>query len=368
MTLNASPTSKSDKRVTNFTYVNHSNYNNHDSHDNQRCTHQTARVNIQPKPLSKTNLACDLVSWRMQFFNDDKVRNALTWQDVLAALEAGFRHKDRYIIPERIMIHAGDNVYLTMPCVDSDGWFGVKQVAIVPANSSRNLPTVQAHYTLNDPQGSPSVSASATLMTKMRTAGASAVAARYLAPEDAKTLLVVGTGSLAPWQAEAHAQVRNYDHVLVWGRNRDKAARARADIAARLPEVNVTVTNDLPAACQQADVITVATTAKSPIIMGDWLTDKPLHLDLVGAFTPDMAEADPVTIHKAAVYIDDMAGIRAEAGDLIQACEAGWSFDAVQADLQSLVTDFQKPAKPITLFKSVGLALEDLQVAKLLSR
>jgi ornithine cyclodeaminase len=304
----------------------------------------------------------------MQFFSDDDVRDTLTWPDVLGALEAGFRQKENYVIPERIMIQAGENVYLTMPCVDGDGWFGVKQVAIVPANNARDLPTVQAHYTLNDPQGTPSVSASATLMTKMRTAGASALAARYLAPEDAKTLLVVGTGSLAPWQAEAHAQVRSYNHVLVWGRNRDKAELTRADIAARLPNITVTVTDDLTTACQQADVITVATTAKSPIIMGDWLTDKPLHLDLVGAFTPEMAEADPVAVKKAAVYIDDLAGIQAEAGDLIQACDAGWSFNEVRADLQTLVTDFQRPNKPMTLFKSVGLALEDLQVAKLLSQ
>lgn len=304
----------------------------------------------------------------MQFFRDDDVRDALKWPDVLAALEAGFASKDQFFIPERTIIQAGDNIYLTMPCVDGEGWFGVKQVSIVPANNTRGLPTVQAHYTLNNPEGTPSVSASATLMTKMRTAGASALAARYLAPENAKTLLVIGTGSLAPWQAEAHAQVRDYEHVIVWGRNRDKAEVARADIAQRLPNITVTVTNDLPDACTQADVITVATTAKRPIIMGDWLADKPLHLDLVGAFTPEMAEADPVAVKKAAVYIDDLAGIQAEAGDLIQACDAGWSFNEVQADLQTLVTDFRKPDKPVTLFKSVGLALEDLQVAKLLSQ
>jgi len=304
----------------------------------------------------------------MQFFSDDDVRNVLKWPAVLGALEAGFAHKDQFFIPERTIIQAGDNIYLTMPCVDGEGWFGVKQVSIVPENSARGLPTVQAHYTLNDPQGTPSVSASATLMTKMRTAGASALAARYLAPEHAKTLLVIGTGSLAPWQAEAHAQVRDYEQILVWGRNLEKAEDTRADITSRLTNISVTVVNDLPTACQQADVITVATTAKSPIIMGDWLADKPLHIDLVGAFTPAMAEADPVTVKKAAVYIDDLAGIQAEAGDLIQACEAGWSFNEVQADLQTLVTDFQKPDKPVTLFKSVGLALEDLQVAKLLSQ
>lgn len=321
-----------------------------------------------PNPTTKTSLLQDLVSWFMQFFSDDDVRKALSWEGMLGALEAGFASKEQFFIPERTIIQAGDNIYLTMPCVDGEGWFGVKQVSIVPENNARGLPTVQAHYTLNNPEGTPSVSASATLLTKMRTAGASALAARYLAPKDAKTLLVVGTGSLAPWQAEAHAQVRDYGQILVWGRNAEKAEDTKADIASRLPNITVTVIDDLPTACNQTDVITVATTAKTPIIMGDWLADKPLHIDLVGAFTPEMAEADPIAVKKAAVYIDDLAGIQAEAGDLIQACDAGWSFERVQADLQTLVTNFEKPDKPLTLFKSVGLALEDLQVAKLLSR
>jgi ornithine cyclodeaminase len=311
----------------------------------------------------------------MHHFSDDDVRQVLSWPNVLKALEEGFRHKASFQIPERIMLESRGNIYLTMPCLDAEGWFGIKQVSIIPENGSHNLPTVQAHYSLSNPQGTPVVSASATLLTQMRTAGTSALAARYLAPRNARTLLVIGTGSLAPWQAEAHAQVRDYTQILVWGRNSAKIQVTRDDVATRLPKTTVEAANStqtaLVEACKQADVITIATTAKKPIISADWLTkDKPYHLDLVGAFTPAMAEVDADIVKRAAVYIDDHAGARSEAGDLIQACEAGWSFAEVKAELAEIVQDKphqnQHQDKPLTLFKSVGLALEDLQTAKLL--
>ncbi|MEM6429744.1 MAG: ornithine cyclodeaminase family protein [Deinococcota bacterium] len=307
----------------------------------------------------------------MHHFSDDDVRRALSWQGVLKALEEGFRHKDSFQIPERIMLESHGNAYLTMPCLDTDGWFGIKQVSIIPDNSKYDLPTVQAHYSLSNLQGTPVVSASATLLTQMRTAGTSALAARYLAPQDARTLLVIGTGSLAPWQAEAHAQVRDYTEILVWGRDSAKTQVTRDDIATRLPQTPVEAVDAtqsaLATACAQADVISIATTATIPIVKADWLTeDKPRHLDLVGAFTPAMAEVDADTVKRAAVYIDDMAGARSEAGDLIQACDTGWSFDEVIAELAELVQGKPQQNHSLTLFKSVGLALEDLQTAKLL--
>ncbi|MEM7737368.1 MAG: ornithine cyclodeaminase family protein [Deinococcota bacterium] len=307
----------------------------------------------------------------MHHFSDDDVRRALSWQGILTALEEGFRHKTSFQIPERIVLEQDGKVYLTMPCLDADGWFGIKQVSIIPDNSTHNLPTVQAHYSLSNPQGTPVVSASATLLTQMRTAGTSALTARYLAPQDARTLLVIGTGSLAPWQAEAHAQVRDYSQILVWGRDSAKTQATRDDISSRLPQTTVEAVDAtqtaLAEACKQADVISIATTAKTPIVQADWLTDdKPRHLDLVGAFTPEMAEVDAATVKRAAVYIDDLAGARSEAGDLIQACEADWSFDEVVAELAELVQKKPQQNHPLTLFKSVGLALEDLQTAKLL--
>ena len=168
----------------------------------------------------------------MRVLTNDDVR-ALAWEDVLTVLEAAFRARatdpEAFKLPERVSISVPRGTYLTMPCADKEGWFGVKQVSVIPDNPSRDKPSVQAWYTLFDPTGTPALACDATLLTRLRTSAVSALAAKHLAREDAKTLLVVGTGSLAPWQAEAHLQVRPYQQVFVWGRDPAKAERTAAD-------------------------------------------------------------------------------------------------------------------------------------------
>ena len=224
---------------------------------------------------------------------------------------------------------------------------------------------MQAWYTLFDPEGTPALACSATLMTRIRTAGASALAARYLVPQHAKTLLVIGTGALAPWMAEAHAQVKEYARVRVWGRDRARAEATTVEVGERLGQT-AEVAEDLERAVREADVITAATTARAPIIRGAWLRPG-VHLDLVGAFSPEMAEGDAEAVKRADVFVDDHAACMAEAGDLIQAQAQGWSFDGVYGDLHELVMGEAGRESPnrITMFKSVGLGLEDLAVAKL---
>jgi ornithine cyclodeaminase len=272
-------------------------------------------------------------------------------------------------MPERAVLPApGHGSLLVMPCADEEGWFGVKQVAVLPENQGRGLPTVQAWYTLFDPAGRPALACAATLLTKVRTAAVSALAARYLAPREAKSLLVVGTGSLAPWLAEAHTQVRSYAEVAVWGRNYDKARGTAADIRQRLGgEVLVRAEEVLAPAARAADVITLATTAKEAVLRGEALRAGQ-HLDLVGAFLPEMREVDAEAVTRAAVYVDDLDACKAEAGDLIRAEAEGWSFAHVRGDLAALVAGEarRESDEALTLFKSVGLALEDLVVAKLL--
>ncbi len=307
----------------------------------------------------------------MQLLNDDAVRDRLGWPQVLAALEQGFRDHDAFVMPERVIMAGPEgSSHLTMPCSDPDGWFGVKQVAVVPNNAERDKPTVQAHYTLFAPDGTPTLSLGATVLTRFRTAAASAVAAKYVAPDTPKTLLVVGTGSLAPWLADAHLQVRPYEQIVVWGRNPEKARATAAAIEARFADAEVRPTvapaDVLADAVSEADVISVATTAKEPIIAGEMLRAGQ-HLDLVGAFTSDMAEADPTAVKRAQVFVDGMGGARAEAGDLIRATQQGWSFDDVRGTLPEIVRgDVGRDPNTLTLFKSVGMALEDLVVAKLL--
>ena len=286
-----------------------------------------------------------------------------------AAFEARAADPKAFKMPERVAISVPQGTYLTMPCADKEGWFGVKQVSILPDNPTRGKPSVQAWYTLFDPTGTPALACDATLLTRLRTAAVSALAAKHLALESARTLLVAGTGSLAPWQAEAHLQVRPYKNVFVWGRDAEKARATALEIAERASDLDVEVeaVDGLEPAVRRADVVTAATTAKKPFLKGAWLRPGQ-HLDLVGAFIPEMAEADADAVLRADVFLDDLEAAKLEAGDLVQAHAQGWSFDAVHGDLSEVVTG-QAPRQGrerVTLFKSVGLALEDLVVAKLL--
>ncbi len=303
----------------------------------------------------------------MKILTDNDIREKLKWSDVLHVLEEAFKARYQnpnvFALPERVGISFNQNSFLTMPCADSDGWFGVKQVSVIPDNPSRNKPSVQAWYTLFDTTGTPALACSATFLTKFRTSAVSAIAANHLANKDAKTLLVVGTGSLAPWMAEAHTQVRNYGGILVWGRNADKADTAAKDISSRTKH-SVTAVNNVENAIRQADVITVATTSRAPIIKGEWLRDGQ-HLDLVGAFVPEMIEVDAEVVKGSSVYVDDLPACKVEAGDLIQAEKHGWAWENVKGDLAKVVSAKQGRGN-VTLFKSVGLGLEDLVVAKLL--
>ena len=307
----------------------------------------------------------------MRILTDDDVAR-LPWERVLDGLRGAFRDRGRFEVADRVRLRAPDGgAWLTMPCADVDGWFGVKQVSVRPRNPASGLPSVQAWYTLMGPDGAPVLATAADLLTKRRTAAVSAIAADALAPATAASLLVVGTGALAPWMARAHLQVRAYDRVAVWGRRPERAAAVVAEIARDFGRAPVrpalAVARDLEDSVRAADVVTVATTSREPLVRGAWLHERQ-HLDLVGAFTHGMREADAEAVRRSLVVVDDRGAARAEAGDLAQAAAEGWSWDALAGDLADAVAGRvpRDPGRP-TLFKSVGLAFEDLVVARLLA-
>ena len=300
---------------------------------------------------------------------DDVAR--LSWEPVLEALRGAFRDRGRFEVPERVALRAPEGgAWLTMPCADADGWFGVKQVSVLPRNPARGLPSVQAWYTLMGPDGAPRLATPAGLLTKLRTAAVSAIAADLLAPATADSLLVVGTGALAPWMARAHLRVRAYQRVVVWGRRGERAEAVAAELARDFEGLPVRpafgVARDLEGATRAADVVTVATTSREPLVHGAWL-HAGQHLDLVGAFSHAMRETDAEAVRRSLVVVDDPRAARAEAGDLAQAADEGWSWDALAGDLADAVAGRLRrdPTRP-TLFKSVGLAFEDLVLARLL--
>jgi ornithine cyclodeaminase/alanine dehydrogenase-like protein (mu-crystallin family) len=250
-----------------------------------------------------------------------------------------------------------------------DASLGVKLVTVVPQNAARGESAVHATYTLFDARtGVPRATMDGAELTHRRTGAASALAARYLATPDSSRLLMVGTGGLAMHVIESHATVRPLREVRIWGRN---TGRAR-DLAARLgggrSAYFVEATEDLEGAVRWADIISCATLASSPLIHGAWLRAGQ-HLDLIGAFRPDMREADQDALLLADIYVDTREGALRESGELVQAIAAGALTSAdirgELADLARGVVAGRTNARQITLFKSVGTAIEDLAAAEL---
>lgn len=262
---------------------------------------------------------------------------------------------------------AEDATLLLMPAWQRGRHIGIKLVTLFPDNDTRGRPSIMGAYLLLDGKtGEPLALVDGPSLTVRRTAAASALAARYLARPDCERLLMVGTGALAPHLILAHAAVRPIRHVLVWGRDPAKAARLAKRLNRR--DFRVSATADLPAAVGGADIVSTATLAQEPLIKGDWLRPGQ-HLDLVGAFTPRHRESDDACIERARVFVDTREGALAEAGDIVQPIAAGLlREDDIAADLADLTRGRRAGRRfydQITLFKSVGTALEDLAAAQM---
>ncbi len=254
---------------------------------------------------------------------------------------------------------------LQMPVWQAGAEIGVKLVTVFPGNGARGLPAVAAVFALFDGEdGRPLALLEASELTARRTACSSALAADYLARDDARRLLVVGCGTLAAHMVRAHACVRDYRHIDIWGRDPAKAAA----LAARLREEGypARAADGLRAAVEAADCVSCVTTSREALVRGAWL--KPgVHLDLVGAFLPSMRETDALAVARARVVVDTRAGALEEAGDLLQAiAEGAIGREAISTELRDLLGGAGRRGDPgeITLFKSVGYALEDLVAAR----
>ncbi|MGO2581287.1 MAG: ornithine cyclodeaminase family protein, partial [Halomonas sp.] len=258
----------------------------------------------------------------------------------------------------------GEATMLLMPAWETAGYIGVKMVNVFPQNADHGIPAISGLYLLSEGKhGQPLACIDGSELTRRRTAAASALAVKALANASAETLLVVGTGKLAPMVIEAHTSVRPIKRVMIWGRNLSKAAAIADEYAGRF---ETQVVEDLASAVAQADIVSCVTLSTQPIIKGEWLTPG-THLDLIGAFRPQMRETDAECVRRAQVFVDTYAGAKGEAGDILQAIEEGaFRFNDIKAELAEVLSG-TKPGRSdqaaITLFKSVGASLEDLAAA-----
>lgn len=301
----------------------------------------------------------------MLVLNEGDTAEALEWPALIAALKAMFsaecempvRHHHNMQVPGR-----SDATLLLMPAWLPGQYCGVKLVSVYPDNHLSGLPAVQGGYLLTSgATGEMLALVDGGVLTARRTAAASALAASYLARSDASRMLMVGTGRLSLNLIEAHASVRPLDHIAVWGRNEENAKATAAE--ARAKGFNAHAVPSLEEAARDADIISCATLSTEPLISGDWL--KPgAHVDLVGGFKPSMREADDAAIVRSHVYVDTRAGAMTEAGDIVQPLANGTlTPETICGELSELVRGTVKgrnSAQDITLFKSVGAALEDL--------
>ncbi|MCA1442267.1 ornithine cyclodeaminase family protein [Ensifer sp. IC4062] len=299
-----------------------------------------------------------------------QTRAALPWDGLVNALGDMFvkgcvmpvRHHHEVAVPGE-----ADATLLLMPAWQPGAYIGVKMVSVFPGNQTRGQPAIHGGYLLSSGKtGELLAIVDGGELTARRTAAASALAARFLAREDASRMLMVGTGRLSTNVIEAHASVRPIRNVTIWGRDPKKAEATAKELS--LGDISVTVATDLEAAAREADIISCATLSSAPLIRGDWLKAG-AHLDLIGAFKPTMRESDDRAAERSSIFVDTREGALSEAGDIVQPIRSSViTKDAIRADLFELARGAhpgRTRAEEITLFKSVGAALEDLAGAVL---
>ncbi|MCG6858260.1 MAG: ornithine cyclodeaminase family protein [Salaquimonas sp.] len=306
----------------------------------------------------------------MLVLDEKHTHNALPMKELVEALRAMFaadcempvRHHHTVQVPGE-----PDATLLLMPAWQTRAFMGVKVATVFPGNAARGKAAVNAAYVLmSAANGEMLAMIDGGELTARRTAAASALASDYLARKDAGHLLVVGTGRLALNLVEAHAAVRPIRWVTIWGRSREKAEAVAERAAAAGFEAEAA--DDLEAAVRVADIVSCATLSSDPLVKGAWLKEG-AHLDLVGAFTPTMRESDDEAMRRASVFVDTRAGATKEAGDIVLAMQSGALKESdIVAELAELTRGRHKGRasdSEITVFKSVGAALEDLAGAVL---
>jgi alanine dehydrogenase len=303
----------------------------------------------------------------------DDIGRLLTYPALIDALAQAFR--EDIVVPVRhhhtILRPGSDATLLLMPAWTATGqnFIGCKLVTVFPNNAKAGRPSLYGTYLLASGEtGEPLAVMDGRVLTAWRTAAASALAARHLARTDASRLVMIGAGALAPHLVRAHACVRPIETVTLWNRTRARAERLAADLQDRFA---VDIADDLETAVRQADIVSCATLSAEPLVRGAWLK-RGAHVDLVGGFTPGMREADDEAVRRTRIYVDTRTGAVKEAGDIVDPIRRGVIKEAdIYGDLFDLCRGIEpgrKTAVEITLFKSVGTAIEDLAAAMLVWR
>ena len=306
----------------------------------------------------------------MKNLSESEVKAALDPGRVISAIEEAFGARyPTTLMPVRTQMRLADGVFLIMPCYDRQGrGLGIKLVMVCETRSAADEKLHATYLVLDPSTGKLRLTMPADYLTDIRTAATSAVATKFLAREDVRVLGVFGTGR----QARAHLQVlrhvRNFEHFLISGVDSGRSKEFAQQMAA---ELGAPVESVYSRACaSESDVLCTCTTSASPLFDGSLLRQG-THLNLVGSFQPHTREVDDTTVQRSRIVVDTFEGALAEAGDLLIPLNNGViTRNQILADLHQLVSKkriVRKRPTDITLFKSVGCALEDLAAADLVA-
>ncbi|RLI31598.1 ornithine cyclodeaminase family protein [Candidatus Bathyarchaeota archaeon] len=304
---------------------------------------------------------------------DSDVRLILDFKEAIEAVEACFKEyaKGMVWLPQRLSLNLNkfEGWFSVMPTyLLESNVLTVKLVSSYPKNIFQGKPNISAILAYIEPStGIPLALMEASYLTTVRTAAASAVATKYLARREASVLGVFGSGVQAKGHVEALASIKNFNLVKVYSPNPEHRDKFSAMLKSKL-KLNIIPVKKPEDAAKNTDIIITATTSKNPVFLGEWVNIG-VHINSIGAHTPDARELDDVTIKKAKIVVDCKEAALNETGDLIIPIKKG-IIDAksIYAELGEVVSGL-KPGREfdeeITLFKSVGLAMEDAAVAKI---
>jgi ornithine cyclodeaminase len=304
----------------------------------------------------------------MKHFDMKAIQTALPYPLLVDALAQGLQQFAETPARSFFSPNQDASCVMIMPAWRPHQMMGVKLVSVWPENNAKGESAVSAVYVLiSCLDGRPLAVLDGTELTLRRTAAAAALAAKRLARDNSETLAVLGTGSLSVPLVQAHTDTMRFKNVLVWGRQFYKAQL----VVNQLRELGIEVRamGDLHKTLAMSDVVAVATTATEPFLKAAWVRPG-THISLVGAFTPQMAEAEPGLISKSQLFADCRASVLEKGGEVFQAIEQGLILDSdIIADLAELTAQpdrsWRHDAQAITVFKSVGFALLDLIAAEL---
>ncbi|MCX8182709.1 MAG: ornithine cyclodeaminase family protein [Candidatus Methanomethyliaceae archaeon] len=299
----------------------------------------------------------------------DVLRKSLPMKEAISAVEEGFRLSKTALVPQRIplKIERHNAVFLYMPAyVGGMDALVVKEVSVHPDNPKKGLPTVQGTILLNDPSsGSLLAILEGGSLTAIRTGATTGVATKYLSRRDATNLGIFGCGVQARTQLEAIACVRRIHKAKVYDINATAAKKFAFEMS-ELLGIDVKIANSPRDVLEGMDIIVTATTSKIPVFSGEWIAPG-THINGIGSHTPDARELDTETIRRSRVIVDSREACLEEAGDIIIPINEGAiTVDHIKADLGEVVRgecDARTSDEEVTVFKSVGLALEDAVVA-----